>query len=559
MNKRAAAAAVLSLLFAFARTEGEARAQFGQMQPPPGKSSGPKKDPNQPETHAAPGSGDETIPKTTTGEPQLPDNPLEIDEATKKRLGSSAEEGDVTVPSTKPKYTVIPPYFEEQRKDYRFRTVFPFWLERKLPGDTVTHAGLVYHQRRSAKQDADVVFPFFWRWREDQDRTTIVGPVGHHAGPSGTDTFVAPFVFHGTRKDGGYLNIPPLLTFLKTDKHGGRSIVGPGYCFWKGGQTCNPETADSIDYGLFPFFFAGKDEQTRYEIAPPLLHYYRYTEIDQSWLNVWGPVVRAHWTGLDAFHVAPLFFHLWGKNEDHVTIPPLLFHIGHKGNEKLLVTPLFLNRQGPKGEKTFVTWGYARHRGRTELDMITPFYWRMHDPDIGQTKHLLFPFFYRNQGPRDNDLAFFPFYAHFRRYGLRDTTWVTPFVQHTTSITGWETNIHPLVYIGRDRQHSHTVVAPFFWDFVTPTSRTTVGFPFYWRIADQTSTTQVVLNTYYSEKKLRNGTDWTFHLLPIFSYGETPNGHHWDVLFGLAGYKRRGAETTMKLFWVPIKLSEDAR
>lgn len=529
------------------------------MQPPPGKSGGAKKDPSQPETHAAPGSGDETIPKTTSGEPQLPENPLEIDPITKKHLGSSADEGDVPLDPRRTTYKIYPPYFEEKSQDYRLRTVFPFWLERKLPGDTVTQAGLVFHRRRSTRHDADVVFPFFWRWREDQDRTTIVGPVGRHVGPAGTDTFVAPFVFYGTRADGSYLNIPPLLTFLKSDKYGGRNIAGPGFCFWRGGQTCNPETADAIDYGLFPFFFAGKNEQARYEIAPPLLHYYRYTELDQSWLNVWGPVVRAHWQGLEAFHVAPLFFHLWGKNEDHLTIPLLLFHRGHEGNKKLLVTPFFVNRRGEKGEKTFVTLLYAHHQGRTELEMITPFYWRTHDPDIGQTRRLVFPFYYRATSPRDDDLAIFPFYGHFRRHGLRETTFVTPFVQHTTSITGWETNIHPLVYIGRDRQHSHTVVAPFFWDFVTPTSRTTIGFPIYWRLADKSSVTQVVLNTYYTEKKLRNGTDWTFHLLPLFSYGETPNGHHWDVLFGLAGYKRRGAETTMKLFWYPIKLSEDAR
>jgi hypothetical protein len=556
VKKRVSAAALLSLLTVLG-TAGDARAQFGQMQPPPGKSA-PKKDPNVPETHAAPGSGDETIPKTTTGEPQLPDNPLEVDEITKKRIGTSAEAGDGHPDAPKTTYTVAPPYFAQRSKDYEFKTVFPFWLQRKLPGDTVTHAGLVYHRRRSEKRDADVVFPFFWRWREDKDFTTVVGPVAHHSGPKGTDTVVAPLVFYGTRKDGSYLYIPPLLTFLKNDKHGGSNIVGPGFCFWKGGQTCNPETADSIDYGLFPFFFAGKNEQTRYEVAPPLLHYYRYTELDQSWLNVWGPVVRAHWENLEAFHIAPIYFHLWGKNRDHLTVLPF-FHKGHDGNKKLLVTPFFLTKTGEKGEKTFVTWGYAHHKGRTELEMITPFYWYHHDPDIGQTKRMVLPFYYRNTGPRDNDFALFPFYGHFRRYGIRDTTFVTPFIQHTTSITGWETNIHPLVYIGRDRQHSHTVVAPFFWDFVTPSSRTTIGFPFYWRIADKTSTTQVVLNTYYTEKKLRNGSDWTFHVLPIFSYGETPNGHHWDVLFGLAGYKRRGAETTMKLFWVPVKLSEDAR
>ena len=42
-----------------------------------------------------------------------------------------------------------------------------------------------------------------------------------------------------------------------------------------------------------------------------------------------------------------------------------------------------------------------------------------------------------------------------------------------------------------------------------------------------------------------------------FSYGETPNGHFWSVLYGLAGYQRSGAATKMKALWIPIQLSND--
>ena len=533
---------------------------FGGPAPPGrGAKPDPKKDPNQPETHAASGSGDETIPKTTTSEPALPADPLSMTDATKKRIGTSADK-DVPQGTTQQRtYTLIPPYLEEKSGQYRFRTIFPVWAEREQPGDTASVYGMAYYRRRSLKLDADVLFPLFWKWREDKDNTTIVGPFGRHTGPDATDTFFAPLFFHGTRKDGFYLTIPPLLTSLKTDAHGGHSVVGPGFCFWKGGSTCNPETADSISYGIFPLYFAGKDEHTRYELALPLLHYYRYEELDQSWLNVYGPVVRAHWPDKEAFHVAPFYLHTWGANEDHVTIPPLLFHYGYKGNSNLLVTPLFIKANGEKGEKTFVTWGYARHRGRTELDMITPFYWRYEDPDAKLERKILFPFLYSSQSPRESNVAFFPFYAHFRRYGLSETTFITPLFSHTKSVTGWETNLYPLVWVGRDREHSHTVVAPFFFDFVTPSSRTTIGFPVFWRFQEGNTVSQLVLNTYYREKKLRTGLDWEFHVFPFFSYGESPNGHFWNVLFGLAGYSRSGAATKMRVFWAPITLSEDAK
>lgn len=524
---------------------------------PPQQQQQPKKDPNQPETHAASGSGDETIPKPTTSEPTLPANPREVSEITRKKIGTSADLERPTGTAPTRTYTIAPPYLEEKSGQYRFRTIFPIWFDREQPGDKASNYGLLYYRRRSEKNDADVLFPFFWRWREDQDRTTIIGPLGFHNGPEGSDHFLAPLYFYGQRKDGFYLTIPPLLTSLKTDKNGGHTVVGPGYCFWRGGQTCNPETADSISYGVFPFFFAKKDERSRYELALPLLHYYRYEELDQSWLNVWGPVIRGHWQDREAFHVAPFYFRVWGANEDHLTIPPLLFHYGHKGNASLLVTPFFLQKYGDKGESTFVTWGYARHRGRTELDMITPFYWRHEDPDAKSEMKLLFPFLYSYQSPRESSVAFFPFYGHFRRHGVSESTFITPFFEHETSLTGWKTNLYPFVFVGRDRLHSHTVVAPFFFDFVTPDSRSTVGFPIYWRFQDGNTVSQLVLNTYYREKKLASGLDWEFHVFPFFTYGETPNGHWWNVFYGLAGYTRSGAATKMRMLWIPITLSED--
>ena len=38
--------------------------------------------------------------------------------------------------------------------------------------------------------------------------------------------------------------------------------------------------------------------------------------------------------------------------------------------------------------------------------------------------------------------------------------------------------------MGRDGTETHTVIAPFFWDFASPSSRSTVAFPVFWRFAD---------------------------------------------------------------------------
>jgi hypothetical protein len=99
------------------------------------------------------------------------------------------------------------------------------------------------------------------------------------------------------------------------------------------------------------------------------------------------------------------------------------------------------------------------------------------------------------------------------------------------------------------------VLAPFFWDFADPGSRATVAFPVYWRFSDRQGVSQLVGNVYYHEETKSTGNEWEVHVFPAFSYGETPNGHWWNVLYGLAGYSKRGSSTKMRAMWIPIQLS----
>jgi hypothetical protein len=348
------------------------------------------------------------------------------------------------------------------------------------------------------------------------------------------------------------------LTYTKTDGYGGFNLVGPMFCSWKGGSHCDTRTAHDLDFGVVPFYFYGQTEQKKYEVIPPLLHYYKYNDRDLSYLNIWGPYYREHNQERDMFHLLPLYWSIWGKNERHTTVLPF-FHYGWKDKSWLFVNPFYLLGRGQEGESLFVTWGYARYRGRTELDMITPFYWHYRDPDIQLDQKLLFPFIYSRTSPRESNQVFFPFWGHFERYGVSETTWITPFFQHTHDLRGWETNIHPFIYLGRNGYRTHTVVAPFFWDFSGRQERVTVGFPVFWRFADREQVSQLVGNVYYHERKLKDGLDWEIHIFPAFSYGETPDGHWWNVLYGLAGYTRRGDLVKMRTLWIPITLSGEEK
>ncbi len=539
--------------------------------PSPGGGAGaqkaaPKPPPGMPETHAASGADDSL--DTPGNEPTLPADPLAMKASAFERIGSDlSPELEEHGQNGRFDRKFYGPYYSEKSGDYSFQLAFPVWAERKQPSrtdklklDRASLYGGLYYNRRSAERADDVLFPLVWNLRDlkQKSRTTIVGPLVNRSSADGHDNWLAPLYFTGKHAAGGYTIIPPLLTYLSTDGRSGLNVVGPMFCSWKGSSTCDARTSEDISLGVAPLYFFGQNSERKYEIIPPLLHYYRYSDRDLSWFNVWGPYYREHTQKREMLHLLPLYYSIWGKNERHTTVFPF-FHYGYKNEgakrEWLIANPLFMASRGENGESTFATWGYARYRGRTELDMITPLYWAFRDPDIGLDQKLLFPFFYKRTSPRESSWAFFPLYAKFERYGISKSTWITPLFQHTTDLRGFSTNIHPLVYIGRSGQATHTVLAPFFWDFASPKERVTVALPLFWRFSDRKSVSQLVGNVFYREETKSTGGEWEVHIFPAFSYGETPRGHWWNILYGLAGYTREGATTKMRTLWIPITLS----
>lgn len=509
-----------------------------------------------PKTHAA--SGAESEAKLPTQEPSLPEDPNAIPPQVAEVIGSDAPRDYESGRTRETERSWYGLWYGETSGSYEFQTLFPFWFQRRQPEDEASFYFPLYYRRRSTAVDADVLFPLFWKTRYGDTDTTIVGPVVHGESPKGHKNWLVPFYFEGTGDDGksGYFHIPPLLTFTQHTDHDGFNLVGPLFCSWKGGPDCDPRTTDEIDLGLVPLYFYGRTDRSEYEVIPPLLHYYGYEEQGDHQTDVWGPLWMERDRDGGVFDILPLFWHNWGKDEQHTTFFPL-FHYGYEGAASLLVTPLFLLAEGDEGEDTFVTWGYARYRGRTELDMVTPLFWRYADPDLQLSRYLLFPFFYSESSPRSEDVVVFPFYAQFMRQEISRTWWVTPLFRHQRSITGWETDLYPIFYLGRENYSTHFVLAPIVWDFASPKDRATVVFPLYWRFANQDALYQLVGNTYYHEARAKGGgKEWEFHFFPLFSYGETPQGHWWNLLYGMAGYTREGTMSKMRVLYIPWTLSE---
>ena len=247
-------------------------------------------------------------------------------------------------------------------------------------------------------------------------------------------------------------------------------------------------------------------------------------------------------------------------SESHTTLFPL-FHYGRSPKQTLFVLPGYLRRVTPTVD-TLLTpvFSHATTRnGATALTMIgplAPIFYRYRDDDVGEKALGVFPFYYGSSAPTGRTFMT-PLFSRFESYNVSRTYWVFPNLVYERDVKGWSTAFHPLVYAGRSERSTHAVLAPIFWDFASPKGRTTIGFPLYWRFADAKDGTvlQVAANTLYKEKRVAGGTDWQFHLLPLFSYGQSPAGHFWNLLFGLAGYERDGATANIKAFWLPIQVA----
>jgi hypothetical protein len=529
------------------------------------------------ESHPAPAhDDDEDRAGVLRAEPAIapPQDPLAVSPEVARQIGTDWQSGP-PAPEGPLRRTRRFPYYEETRGDYRLRLMPPVFMEQtrglsdpsqdlygvpRTP-DTEGLYALLYYRRRSLALDMDVVFPALWRVRDGDSHLVVAGPIVHREAPGEHDNWLAPLVFEGSRADGGYLHAPVLLTTSHWSTKGAFTLVGPYF---------RDRTGTDLDLGVAPFFFHGDTgnldgNRRSYTLVPPLLFYHAEQELDGSATTIVGPVVSRSNPRRDIFDVAPLFFHIHGKPEtggvaeEHTTLLPF-FHYGHDPDGSLFVVPGYY-RQITRTSDTLLSLVYSHVEGRgggtslTAVGPVVPLWWSYTDRDLGSHAWAFAPFAYSSISPAGRDWLT-PVVGRFRTYGQSTTWWVFPTFTFTTDTHGWENDFHPLVYVGRNDESSHTVVAPVYWDFASPSGRTTVGFPLFWRFAETqgASVLQVAANTLYMQKRVPGGLDWEFHLLPLFSYGENPNGYFWNVLFGLAGYTRSGAQGEVRALWLPFKV-----
>jgi hypothetical protein len=347
---------------------------------------------------------EDRAPPPLRTEPEIapPSDPLAMPPEIAGRIGTDWSSGPPS-PEGPGAQTRWFPYFERREGDARVRLLPPFLLEQsrgltdptqRLYGvpkseDTQGLYGLLYYRRRSLRLDMDVVFPAFWRLRDGESHTLVLGPLVHREAPGENDNWLAPLYFQGARRDGGYLHLPLLLTTSHWSDSGAFTLAGPYFRSRSGRQ---------VTAGVAPFYFHGdtgstQGDRSTYTLVPPLLFYHGEHESNGTSITVVGPVIAQSDPKRDVFDVAPLYFHIHGKPEsggvveEHTTLFPF-FHYGHDPDQSLFILPGYYRRV-TRTSDSLVSLVYSHVEGRSGATSLTaagpilPLWIDYRDRDIG--------------------------------------------------------------------------------------------------------------------------------------------------------------------------------
>jgi len=333
------------------------------------------------------------------------------------------------------RYTLIPPLltFTWRNADAAFTLVTLYWRRRDRDQIRSGLFPLIWHGRDPGGGH-DVVFPFFFRFRNhlDDKTVTVIPPVYLREESDRSDWGIAPVLFHGENDEGDYWTIPPLLFhFERFDDD--LKIVTPlfGYAEDEGGST------------FVSWLYQNHRGDTRLDAVAPLFFWHRDTR-----------------DGSSALMVTPLFWHLENPASYTTVLFPLFGQSGTRGVERLWLTPLAARHEDQR-ENTAVTWVFPTFQTRREPDtfifnlhpllyvkrapeqnhvILPPLLVDIERPEKEERRSVAFPVFWRFEDQGEiTQVALNTYYRRYREDGNM----------------GWEFHFFPLFAFGKPRPDHH--------------------------------------------------------------------------------------------------------
>ncbi len=499
---------------------------------------------------------------------------------------------------------LFPFYFERESKAGVERFVLPYYYRREAKRKADVALGLVWSLRGPDRHT--FVLPPLYTHRSGKDWAFGLAPLlttgnigGHYHtvvlplltwldGDAKTHRwFVGPYYDVETKR-ARWRGLFPLL-WSKSDESDGFTVVPP--LFWRFTEN-DPDSATTV---VPPFFHSRSKDERKWGLVPVLFHK-RSKELTSTTIPL------------------ALFHHARGPNEFRL-VTPVLAYFNDKREGSMLITPLYQRRRGDKNFDAVLplfmrTWD---DRDASSGLFLPPIFWHWQDP--ANRTNVVFPLFANQQREGISEFWLTPLVGHHRQLEKKASTWwVAPTFHYGETPNSWQFNIHPLFYVARSTEKRHLAIAPIYFDFQNHKERTRrfalaplywqfsdakeqkrnlvlfplywdlehgkrqrrrlVAFPLYWdfdyrdrdarysvafpayaRSKVQGRTRHFAVNTMFETNSGKRGR-WQFHFFPLFARGGSADDRWWNVLYGLAGYDRRGRHRRVQAFWIPFELGD---
>ncbi|MHC4777139.1 MAG: hypothetical protein ACYTFG_01040 [Planctomycetota bacterium] len=407
---------------------------------------------------------------------------------------------------------LFPLYWHHRTKGRNTRMILPFWFERE-----------------SASRSDKVLFPLYWncRSKKDKSRTWALVPFYLHrrgeGGKSGT-TAVTPFIWNWWNPLGtGSALFPFYYRWRGKEK---ADVLFPFYWNFRGSKAGNRTTAlvplyleHARDGGrsgvraLSPFFWNWWNRAGSGWSVFPFLWNWRGKEESDALFPVYWRVQRGD---ASTRLILPFWFQNENRRRSDKVLFPVYWDFMNKKNEgrTTAVPPFYFMSRSPSGRSGVqafspllwnwwnpagsgwatlpIYWGW---RGRTEADILFPFYWDFRRRE-GRTRMVL-PLWFESDTPRRRDRVLFPLFWDLAEKGDgKRLTALLPFYFMSRSpgaVSGFRS------------------ITPFFWDWWNPRGRGWSFFPFFWRWRGKEKA-DVLFPLYWDVRRANGGTRVLFPL-----------------------------------------------
>ncbi len=391
--------------------------------------------------------------------------------------------------------TIAFPFIRQKSPKQDATVLFPFYWSFRRPNEkSLLVFPFYWHYRKKHGLSADVAFPFYWRLKTPKSSFLMAGPYYQRRTTSGYSAGIWPLVHwsrHGKKR---YLHIFPLVWYgADRARKSSWLVAGPYYA---------SKTATSSHHGLFPLVFWGHKGHRSYRIGFPL--YWDFSGRNKR-VAVAGPFfyhsgplgerggglfpllwVRHNRVGMKQVSVFPLFHVRTGPLRTDVWSPVTGYGVNRANGKSYGYAGPFLWRREQSGRKGWDTlfpfyWRSFDKRKRHWQALVPPaLYWGDHGPD--RKIDIMFPFLWMKRTVTGHKVVFFPFWWDFHDYYLQRSMALFPFFyyrKHYPSNTRtWI--VPPGIWLQKSPGRVSAVAFPLVWHFASRSRSSTVVFPLVW-------------------------------------------------------------------------------